>query len=68
MKYEAKLEDGTLVVKSLEEGMEFCVNDGNFVKLGKNVDLSNIIEDLTLYLRLLNMFFHLIFLSMIGVR
>ena len=35
MKYEAKLEDGALVAKSPEEGVEFCVNDGNFVQLGK---------------------------------
>ena len=35
MKYEANIEDGTLVAKSPEEGVEFCVNDGNFVQLGK---------------------------------
>jgi len=30
VKYEAKLEDGTLVAKSPEEGVEFYVNDGHF--------------------------------------
>lgn len=30
VKYEAKLEDGTLVAKSPEKGVEFYVNDGHF--------------------------------------
>lgn len=50
VKYEAKLEDGTLVAKSPEEGVEFYVNDGHFcpaiakavktMKRGENVILT----------------------------
>lgn len=29
VKYEAKLEDGAIVAKTREEGMEFYLNDGN---------------------------------------
>lgn len=29
VKYEAKLEDGTIVAKTREEGVEFYLNDGN---------------------------------------
>lgn len=50
VKYEAKLENGTLVAKSPEEGVEFYVNDGHFcpaiakavktMKRGENVILT----------------------------
>jgi len=50
VKYEAKLEDGTLVAKSPEKGVEFYVNDGHFcpaiakavktMKRGENVILT----------------------------